>query len=461
MFKRRKFLLLLALVLILGLSVKIEVWGDFKNDEAYKSIRLIVEALTLIQNNYLEIDKINTQDLIHGAIEGAIGKLGDPHTRFMNPELYKEMKVETQGSFGGLGVVVTIRDEKLLVISPIEGTPAHKIGVKAADHIIEIDNEPTKNLTLFEVVRRLRGRPGTKVRITVEREGEEAPLKFEITRAVIEIESVKHGVIKEGIGYIRIVNFSQDTPQELKKALNDLDKRDIKSLILDLRNNPGGLLEVAVPVADCFIREGSIVSIKGRDQKEEVFKAKQEGTFRDVPLVLLINGASASASEIVAGAIQDTKRGVILGTKSFGKGSVQTVLPLKDGSGMAITTAKYYTPSGLCIHEVGITPDIIVEDVKLSKAEIKMLKRLNEKGLIEKFLKSHPGDYTEKDFEGFLEEIKTEGIELNKSIIKRRLDEETWKIKGEQAPLYHLETDIQLQRAIDLLVAREIFHKGL
>ncbi|HAV42818.1 TPA: peptidase S41, partial [bacterium] len=405
MFKRRKFLLLLALVLILGLSVKIEVWGDFKNDEAYKSIRLIVEALTLIQNNYLEIDKINTQDLIHGAIEGAIGKLGDPHTRFMNPELYKEMKVETQGSFGGLGVVVTIRDEKLLVISPIEGTPAHKIGVKAADHIIEIDNEPTKNLTLFEVVRRLRGRPGTKVRITVEREGEEAPLKFEITRAVIEIESVKHGVIKEGIGYIRIVNFSQDTPQELKKALNDLDKRDIKSLILDLRNNPGGLLEVAVPVADCFIREGSIVSIKGRDQKEEVFKAKQEGTFRDVPLVLLINGASASASEIVAGAIQDTKRGVILGTKSFGKGSVQTVLPLKDGSGMAITTAKYYTPSGLCIHEVGITPDIIVEDVKLSKAEIKMLKRLNEKGLIEKFLKSHPGDYTEKDFEGFLEEI--------------------------------------------------------
>lgn len=458
MFKRHKFLVFLAVVLILGLSIGVEVRGAFRDEEAYKSIRLITQALTLIQDNYLEIDKVDTEELIYGAIEGALKKLGDPHTRFMNPDVYKEMKVETQGIFGGLGIVITIRDEKLLVISPIEGTPAYEVGIEAGDHIAEIEGESTKEITLFEAIHRLRGKPGTKVKITVEREGEKTPLKFEITRDIIEIESVKSEMIREGIGYLRITTFNQNTIGELENALADFEEEDIGSLILDLRNNPGGLLEVAVPVADQFISKGVIVSIKGRNQEEYRFEAKREGTFKEVPLVVLINGGSASASEIVAGAIQDPRRGVILGTKSFGKGSVQTILPLEDGSGLAVTTAKYYTPSGRAIHDVGIEPDIVVEQMKLSKSEIEMLERLKKEGLIETFAKIHPA-YTDEDFERLLGQVGAKGIELDRSLIKHMLDKEAWKIKGEPEPLYYLNTDIQLQRAVDLLVAREIFYK--
>lgn len=459
MFKRHRYLVLLALILILSLTIGIEVRGAFKDNEAYRSVRLISQALTLIEDNYLEIDKVKTKDLVYGAIEGALERLGDPHTRFMDPDLFKEMKVETEGSFGGLGIVITIRDERLLVISPIEGTPAYKAGIKAGDWITEIEGESTKKITLFEAVHKLRGKPGTKVMITIERKGADAPLKFEIARDIIEIETVKHGIIGEGIGYLRLTTFNQNTVNELKKALADLEGKEIKGLIIDLRNDPGGLLDVAIPVADCFISEGVIVSIKGRDRRGQTFEAKEEGgVFERLPLVVLINEGSASASEIVAGAIQDLKRGVILGTKSFGKGSVQTVLPLEDGSGMAVTTAKYYTPSGRCIHDVGIKPDIVVEQMHLTKTEIEMVKRLSKEGLIEGFAERHP-DYTDKDFKGLLEEIKSKGIELNGAIIKQRLDGEIRKIKGEREPLYYLDTDIQLQRAVDLLVARSIFDK--
>lgn len=457
MFKRHRFLLILSILLIIFLSIGIDLRGAFKDDEAYRSVRLIAQALTLIEDNYLEIDKVNTKDLVYGAIEGILEKLGDPHTRFMDPDLFKEMKVETEGSFGGLGIVITIRDGRLLVISPIEETPAYKAGIKAGDWITEIEGESTEKITLFEAVKRLRGRPGTKVNITVGRKGVETPLKFEIEREVISIESVKHGVIPNGIGYLRLTTFSQNTVNELKKALADLEDKKINGLILDLRNNPGGLLEVAVPVADCFILKGVIVSIKGRDKKEQIFEAKgEDGLFKRLPLVVLINEGSASASEIVAGAIQDLKRGVILGTRSFGKGSVQTVLPLEDGSGIAITTAKYYTPSGRSIHDVGIIPDIVVEQMHLSKAEIEMFKRLSEEGIIERFAETNP-TYTDKDLKELLNQIHKKGIELNEDIIKMRLDEEIRRIKGEREPLYYLDTDIQLKRAVDILVARSIF----
>jgi carboxyl-terminal processing protease len=457
MVKREKWILSIILALLLGLSIGLEVKGS-KGEEIYDELRILHEALAKLRENHLEINKVPLKELIYGAIEGMIKKLGDPHTRFMPPDTYREMRVETKGAFGGLGIVITIRDEKLIIIAPIESTPAYRAGIKPRDWITHIEGEPTAELSLSEAVKRLRGKPKTKVRITIRREGEEEPLEFELVREIIRIKSVRYGVIRDDIGYLRIITFNQNTIDELDEALKSQEIAQTKSLILDLRNNPGGLLDVAVPVANRFISEGLIVYTKGRSGQEIRFKATKDGTFPDCPLVVLINRGSASASEIVAGAIQDSKRGIILGTKSFGKGSVQTVLPLEDGSGLAITTAKYYTPSGRSIHEVGIEPDIVVEGIHLSKEEIEDLGRLRKEGLVKEFVKDYPS-YDDEDLERFMEEIRSKGIELSKAFIKREIKNEISRMEGRMGPLYFLETDPQLQRAVDLLVASEIFRE--
>lgn len=329
--------------------------------ELYEQIQLFSDAVALIQANY--VDEVEPQKLIYGALAGMLKAL-DPYSQFMDPDTYNEMKVETTGEFGGLGIEISIRDDLLTVIAPIDGTPAHKVGLKAGDKIVKIDDEPTRDITLIGAVKKLRGKPGTSVDLTVLREKEKKLLDFTIRRDIIKIISVKEAkVMEDNIGYIKLIEFQEATGKQLEEALNSLEGEGINSLILDLRNNPGGLLNSAVRVVDKFLdADKVIVTTKGRRENQVLrFDSRRKETYRTYPLVVMVNGGSASASEIVAGAIQDNKRGVIVGVKTFGKGSVQTVVPLFDGSALRITTAKYFTPSGKSIVNNGIMPDVIVE----------------------------------------------------------------------------------------------------
>ncbi|MDP8230213.1 MAG: S41 family peptidase [Candidatus Gorgyraea atricola] len=341
------------------------------SDNLYKELELFSDAMSLIRSDYVEEAK--SKDLIYGAMKGMLASL-DPYSQFMDPDMYQEMKIETEGEFGGIGIVITIKDNLLTIISPIDGTPAHEVGLQAGDKIVKIEDEITRDLTLIEAVKKLRGKPGTDVRVTVLREEERKLLDFTITRSIIKIESIKKvEIIEDGIGYIRLIEFQENTHKDLEIGLRDLEKEGMKGFILDLRNNPGGLLDSAVSVSEKFLEEGKVVvSTKGRVESQNfIFKSKGRKKHLDYPMVILVNSGSASASEIVAGAIQDYKRGLIMGTKSFGKGSVQTVVPLSDGSAVRLTTSKYFTPNGRSIHGEGIMPDIEVEYKKKPKVEEK------------------------------------------------------------------------------------------
>lgn len=330
-------------------------------DDLYSQIELFSYTLTTIQADY--VDELTPKDLIYGALKGMLGSL-DPHSQFLDPEEYKELKTETQGKFGGLGIEISIRDGLLTVITPIEDTPAWKAGIKAGDRIVKIEGELTKDTTLGDAVKKLRGKPGTDVNITVLREGEFKILDFKVTREIIHIQDVKNTqILDDHIGYVRLTEFREDSAKEIRKALANLQKQGATALIFDLRNNPGGLLNVAIEITEDFLPAGQIiVSTKGRRTSQNM-ETKSENTDHivDWPMAVLINEGSASGSEILAGALKDNKRAVIIGTKSYGKGSVQSVIPLPDGSGLRLTTSKYYTPSGASIHEKGINPDILVE----------------------------------------------------------------------------------------------------
>ncbi len=388
-----------------------------QEEETLKELKEFAAVVNLIEKNYVE--PVNPKKLIYGAIKGMLSSL-DPHSSFMTPEDFKELEVETQGSFSGVGMEITMKDGILTIVSPIEGTPAYKAGLKANDKILAIDGVSTKHMTLMDAVKRLRGPKGTKVTITVMRKGWKQPKKITLIRAVIPIKSVYSKMFDDGYGYIRITNFQANTDSELKKALNELEKQHkLKGLILDLRNNPGGLLTQAVKVADEFIDKGIIVSIKGRvkDQKA-IFRAHASKHPIKCPMVVLVNGGSASASEIVAGALQDHKRALILGTRTFGKGSVQTIIPLSDGSAVRLTTALYYTPSGRCIQAEGITPDIVIPFVPPAEE-----KKLSE------FPKKHPF-ISERDLKGHLPPVqpaklknKTRNKKKAKPILDNQLEE--------------------------------------
>src|SRR5215813_455763 len=331
--------------------------------DTYEGLEAFTDVLAIVQKNYVE--DVGTQKLVEGAINGMLGAL-DPHSAYLTPESYKELQVDTRGSFGGLGIEITLRDGLLTVVSPIEDTPAYRAGIKAGDQIIKIDGQLTKDMTLVEAVKKMRGPEGSKIVLSIRREGVSRFMDFSLTREIIKIQSVKSRMLEKGYGYIRLTQFQDRTSTDLENALTRLNKENgkIEGLVLDLRNNPGGLLSQAVKVADEFLDSGMIVYTEGRldNQKQKYFA--HPGGYVDLPLVVLVNGGSASASEIVAGAIQDHGRGVILGTQSFGKGSVQTIIPLSDGSGLRLTTARYYTPKGRSIHGKGITPDIVIEAPK-------------------------------------------------------------------------------------------------
>ncbi len=372
----RKLTLLLIFVALLGFLLGGGFYGirAATDEEPYESLKVFTDVLHIIEKDYVK--PVKTKKLIYSAIEGMLTSL-DPHSSFMTPKMYKEMQVETKGSFGGLGIEITMRNGVLTVIAPIADTPASKAGIKAGDQIIAIEGKPTKNMTLMQTVRKLRGKPGTKVTITIMRKGFARPKKITIVRAVIKIKSVKAKLYEKHYAYVRISQFQERTDSDFVKAverLQDESHHQIQGFILDLRNDPGGLLNQAVKIADRFISKGLIVSIKGRDENDNIaFQAKASTTIVKSPLIVLTNTGSASASEIVAGAIQDHHRGLIMGMPTFGKGSVQTIIPLSDGSGLRLTTALYYTPSGRSIQAEGITPDIIVPP-SILKAELKAQK---------------------------------------------------------------------------------------
>lgn len=334
-------------------------------------LKTFAHALSIVEEYYAEPK--TSKDLVYGAIQGAVGSL-DPHSSFMTPEEFKELQVETKGKFSGIGIEITLKDRKLTVVSPIEGTPAFRAGIKAGDQIIKVDGTPTKNISITEAVRKIRGPKGSHVILTINRQGFSKPQDFSIVRDIIPIHSVKARLIEGGYGYIRIANFQDATNRDLRNYLQKMrqHKPPIKGLILDLRNDPGGLLDQAVMVSDEFLSHGLIVKTEGRDARQRMqFNAKpgDPGDQDQFPVIVLINEGSASASEIVAGALKDQKRALVMGTKSFGKGSVQTILPLGDGSALRLTTALYYTPSGKTIHEKGIMPDIEVKDTDDSQGK--------------------------------------------------------------------------------------------
>ena len=348
---------LVVLTLSLGGSAVSKVTD---NAATYEQLRLFTEVLSIVQNQY--VDEVPPKELIYSAIKGTLRGL-DPHSSFLDPDSYREMQVETSGSFGGLGIEITLKDDILTVVAPIDGTPAYRAGLHTGDRIVKIDGLSTKDMQLVDAVKRMRGKPGTKVTISIAREGWAEPKDFDIVREQIRVQSVRMVEMGEGIEYVKLRQFQEQSPQDLDAALDKLRKNGMKGLILDLRNNPGGLLTAAVEVSEKFIDDGKlVVYTEGRVRNQNMrFSAHAKRGYSQMPMVVLVNQGSASASEIVAGALQDWGRATIVGTQTFGKGSVQTIIPLSDGSGLRLTTAKYFTPKGRSIHGKGITPDIIVE----------------------------------------------------------------------------------------------------
>jgi carboxyl-terminal processing protease len=427
---------LVGLLVVTGWTLGQGFYRDLSatsNDETYEGLKVFSDVIELIENNY--VDEVDTKKLVEEAVRGMVNSL-DPHSALLPPEAFKELQIDTHGEFTGIGIHVTMRNNLVTVISPIEGTPAYKAGIKAGDKIVKVDGEPTEDLR--EAVKRMRGPKGTEVVITILREGETEPLEFNLVRDVIPIYSVKHDLLKPGYGYVWITNFRDNTSEDLIEALEELEggETPIKGLVLDLRDNPGGILSQAIQVSDIFLEEGEILSIKGRLKKHtKVFNAHVDEVPRNYPIVVLINGGSASASEIVAGALQDHKRALIMGTTSFGKGSVQTVETLRDGYGLKFTIARYYTPSGRSIQAKGVVPDIEVSAGRIDENGNKPEDLIKEKDLKNHLNAEGGGESPEK-----------------KSNRQMRLE-------SRHSPVENLDLlqDKQVHRALDLLVSYDIF----
>lgn len=365
-------ILMLGLFLGVLISLGEGVFAD-RNEEPslpLEELRAFSEIFAKIKKDYVE--PIEDKDLLEHAIRGMVAGL-DPHSAYLVPEDYQDLQAGTSGEFGGLGIEVGMENGFVKVIAPIDDTPAERAGVEAGDLVIRLDDTPVKGMSLSDAVKVMRGKPGTKITLTIIREGEEKPLELTITRDIIKVVSVKSRTLEQGYGYVRITQFQARTGNGLRKAVEKLKKNNggsLNGLVLDLRNNPGGVLSSAVAVSDSFLKKGIIVYTEGRmDDAKLTFNAKPKDLLDGAPLVVLVNGGSASASEIVAGALKDHKRAIIMGSKTFGKGSVQTILPMENGSALKLTTARYYTPSGASIQAAGIMPDIVLDKLKVASVD--------------------------------------------------------------------------------------------
>lgn len=401
---------------------------DTSTEIPYEELQTFSEVLNRIKADYVE--DVDDKTLLDFAIRGMLSGL-DPHSSFLDKEEFKELRIGTTGEFGGLGIEVGMENGFVKVVSPIDDTPASKAGVKAGDLIIRLDDKPVKGMSLSDAVKLMRGKPNTDILLTIVREGEDQPLKITITRDVIRVRSVKNRMLEPGYGYVRITNFQSKTTADLLKAVNKLKKENdgnLKGLVLDLRNNPGGVLNGAVGVSDAFLDDGMIVYTEGRVEDSSLRYSATPGDVVDkAPIVVLVNGGSASASEIVAGALQDHKRAIILGTQTFGKGSVQTIQELPNGQALKLTTARYFTPAGRSIQAAGITPDVVLDRVKLQDSD-----KPSSSGIKERDLSGHLANPNEDDPEAAEKQAENE----------EKKESETPKLA---------QTDFQLFEALTLL----------
>ena len=422
---------LAALLFGIGLGYGLNIRGSAMAATSYDHLRIFAEVLSLIQTYYVE--EKTPKELSEGAIKGLLRTL-DPHSAYMDPEMFKTRREETEGKFGGIGIEITIRDTFITIVAPIEDTPAEKAGLQAADKITKIEGVSTKDMTLMDAVKKMRGKIGTDVNLTIFREETNEVFEQTITRGLIKIHSVKSAMIDDDVAYVRILSFNQGTTKELRNAMRKLKNKGFKGMVLDLRNNPGGLLEQSVNVARLFLDKGvTIVSTRGRINDQNLRRTTtSNGPYTDFPMVVLINAGSASASEIVAGAFQDLKRAVIVGTTSFGKGSVQTIRQLTDGSGLSLTTARYYTPAGRMIHGTGIKPNLEVKFKKPDEKKDEGPKPLREKDLMKQFDENH------------------------EKAIKQKPKKEAIKAKAKRK-IFDLEKDNQLRRGVELIKAWDVF----
>ncbi|HIQ40350.1 MAG TPA: S41 family peptidase [Sulfurivirga caldicuralii] len=361
----------LGAMIVVGASVVAQEQEVKARTLPLQELRTFVEVFSVVERNYVE--PVSDEQLIEYAIKGMVSNL-DPHSDYLPPENFKEMQEHTTGEFGGLGMEVGMdKDGFVKVIAPIDDTPAQRAGIRSGDLIIKIDDQPVKGMTLSEAVKLMRGKPGTEVTLTIVRKDEAKPLVIKLKRAIIKVKSVKHKLLGEGFGYVRISNFQVRTGGDMIEAIEKLQKesgKPLQGIVLDLRNNPGGVLTAAVKVSDAFLNKGLIVYTKGRHEDAQMqFEARRGDVLDGKPIVVLVNEGSASASEIVAGALQDNHRALVAGRKTFGKGSVQTLVPLPNGAAIKLTTARYYTPSGRSIQATGIVPDVIIPRIKVEKVE--------------------------------------------------------------------------------------------
>jgi carboxyl-terminal processing protease len=432
--KGKRIALLLLLTLVLG-GWLVDLFvgcSEAETGTPYKELEQFTDVLTIIQNSYVE--EVPMSKLIEGAINGMLSSL-DPHSSYLSPDMFREMQIDTSGEFGGLGIEITLKEGVLTVVSPIEDTPADRIGLAAGDMIVKIGERWTKDLSIMEAISMMRGPEGSSVSITIMRSSFDKPREFTLIREIIKVKSVKFRMLENGFGYVRLTQFQERSAKDLRNALKKLHASSdgkLQGLVLDLRNNPGGLLDQAAEVADVFLREGLIVYTDGRVEDSRMrFQAHRSGTEPDYPMVVLINGGSASASEIVAGALQDHRRAVILGMPSFGKGSVQTVISLGEDAGLRLTTARYYTPLGTSIQAEGITPDIVVRPMELKEVEDNVSVR-------ERDLNNHMESDKKPDAHPAVKEESKDSLSLEQE----------------------LQQDYQLLRALDLLKGWELL-KGL
>ena len=416
------------------------VLGAAGSDETYKGLKLFTDVLEIVTQKY--VDEVDTSEIIQKAIQGMVHSL-DPHSSLLAPEAYEDLRIDTKGNFTGIGIHITLRNGFVTVISPIEGTPASKAGIRAQDRIVMVDDKRVSDLR--QAVQLMRGPKGTPVKVTVIRQGEQEPLEFDLIRDVIPVKSIKAHVLRPGFGYIWITNFTGNTTDDFREALEKIesDSGPLKGLVLDLRNNGGGLLEESLEVSDIFIDEGAILSIKGRNPANtRVFNASPNKVERDYPIVVLINGGSASASEIVAGALQDHKRALILGTTSFGKGSVQTVESLRDGYGLKLTIARYYTPNGRSIQAKGIEPDIVVPYKPLEEPD-------DDNG--------DDGFIKERDLQNHLDAGDSPEKKMTDDKAKDQSGIGDVEFRVNPLEMESLKRDNQIMRALDILVSYNLF----
>ncbi|HOJ63321.1 MAG TPA: S41 family peptidase [Spirochaetota bacterium] len=439
------FVLLIAS--LLGIFTKNVFAGSISSD--FPSMQKFITVLNRIKTDYVDESKIDEKKLINGAIKGMLDALEDPHTTYLSEKDMEDMQDTTTGSFGGVGMIIQEKDDYIVVVTPIEDTPAYRKGMKPGDLLISVDGKSLKGVKVSEAAKMLRGTPGTTVKVEFIRN--DMKYEVEFVRAKIDVPTVKYDIINNKYGYLRITQFTGTTDSHVKKALEEFNsKKKIEAIIIDLRFNPGGLLSQAIKIADMFQDEGVIVSTKGRNYQNEVWKASKFDTLlsNDVKIVVLVDGGSASASEIFAGAIKDHNRGILVGEKTFGKGSVQTIVPLgKDG--FKITIAKYYTPADISIEGVGIQPDVEVKDITLTDEELVFFKKLLKDKIVENYIKKNSNP-TKLEIESYAKEIIQKGYLINIDYLKRYIKKEA-EFDDEKRPVYDLEYDIQLQKCVDIL----------